>query len=105
MLKHKIVKPIIIAEIGCNHKGDFKIAKEMIAKAKECGAEYVKFQKRDNRLLLGDKYDQPHPVPENSYGDSYGKHRDFLEFDIKQHLKLKNIVKKLELATQFLYGM
>ena len=34
MMKHKIVKPIIIAEIGCNHKGDFKIAKEMIAKAK-----------------------------------------------------------------------
>ena len=35
MMKHKIVKPIIIAEIGCNRKGDFKIAKEMIAKAKE----------------------------------------------------------------------
>lgn len=95
MMKHKIVKPIIIAEIGCNHKGDFKIAKEMIAKAKECGAEYVKFQKRNNRLLLGDKYDQPHPVPENSYGDSYGKHRDFLEFDIKQHLKLKKYCKKI----------
>ena len=37
-------KPIIVAEIGCNHKGNFNIAKQMIREAKQCGADYVKFQ-------------------------------------------------------------
>ena len=36
----------IIAEIGINHQGDVEIAKELITKAKECGADAVKFQKR-----------------------------------------------------------
>ena len=81
-------KPIIVAEIGCNHKGNFNIAKQMIREAKQCGADYVKFQKRDNRYLLGDKYNAPHPVPYNSYGASYGKHRDYLEFDLSTHKKI-----------------
>ena len=76
-------KPILIAEIGCNHKGNFKIAKEMITVAKNSGADFVKFQKRDNKLLLGEDYHKPHPVPENSYAKTYGKHRDFLEFDYR----------------------
>ena len=42
--------PQIIAEIGCNHKGDIEIAKEMIyVAAKFCKADVVKFQKRNNR--------------------------------------------------------
>lgn len=34
----------IIAEIGCNHNGDKGLAEKMILKAKECGADGVKFQ-------------------------------------------------------------
>lgn len=37
-------KPYVIAEIGANHNGDIDLAKEMILKAKECGADCVKFQ-------------------------------------------------------------
>ena len=84
----KFKKPIIIAEIGCNHKGDINIAKRMIEVAANCGAEYVKFQKRDNKYLLKGNYDKPHPVQENSYGKTYGKHRDFLEFNMSDHYKL-----------------
>jgi sialic acid synthase len=80
--------PTIIAEIGCNHKGDIKIAKKMIEVASSCGASYVKFQKRDNKYLLKERYNIPHPVPENSYGKTYGLHREFLEFNMKQHLEL-----------------
>ena len=41
-------KPYVIAEIGCNHKGDLKIAKELINMAKIFGnANAVKFQKRN----------------------------------------------------------
>ena len=37
-------KPYIIAEIGVNHEGSINNAKEMIQKAKEGGADAVKFQ-------------------------------------------------------------
>ena len=38
-------KPLlIIAEIGVNHNGDIKLAKKLIDKAKDCGADFVKFQ-------------------------------------------------------------
>ena len=85
-------KPYIIAEIGCNHKGDIEIAKELIKVAKIfCNVDAVKFQKRNNReLLTEDQYNQPHPNPINSYGDTYGAHREYLEFDVNQHTDLKS---------------
>ena len=84
-------EPYIIAEIGCNHKGDVKIAKELIYMAKIFGnANAVKFQKRNNRELLTEKqYNEPHPNPANSFGNTYGEHREFLEFDVEQHRELK----------------
>ena len=87
----------VIAEIGCNHKGDFEIAKEMIQRAKVyCNADIVKFQKRNNLELLGvEGYNAPHPHPENSYGETYGKHRDFLEFTVEQHAELKKYCEEI----------
>jgi N-acetylneuraminate synthase len=70
--------------------GDMKIAKELIDLAKEAGAKYVKFQKRNNKeLLTKEQYNAPHPVPANSYGDTYGEHREFLEFNVVQNKELK----------------
>ena len=89
-------KPKVVAEIGCNHKGDFLLAKEMIMKAKDCGADYVKFQKRHSKsLLTASQYDAPHPNPKNSYGETYGKHREFLEFDAEQHEELSRYCAEL----------
>lgn len=84
--------PKVIAEIGCNHKGDIEIAKEMIKIAKIfCKADVVKFQKRTiKELLTVEEYNAPHPNPENSYGKTYGEHREFLEFSIEQHKELKD---------------
>jgi len=83
--------PQIIAEIGCNHKGDMSIAKEMIhVAAYFCKVDVVKFQKRTPReLLTPDEYDAPHPNPANAYGSTYGEHREFLEFNLDQHAQLK----------------
>ena len=85
-------KPYVIAEIGCNHKGDMEIAKELIKVAKIfCNVDAVKFQKRHNKeLLTEEQYNAPHPNPVNSYGDTYGAHREFLEFDVNQHQELKD---------------
>jgi len=87
-------KPILVAEIGCNHKGDINLAKQLIVSAANCGAQYAKFQIRDNKYLLGDDYRKPHPVPENSYGKTYGAHREYLEFSINQHKQLMKFCKK-----------
>lgn len=83
--------PKIVAEIGCNHKGSMDVAKEMISTAAIfCKADYVKFQKRNNKeLLTPDQYNAAHPNPANSYGDTYGAHREFLEFSKSQNEELK----------------
>ena len=86
--EHTLVK--IVAEIGCNHKGDLSVAKQLIIAAKNCGADVAKFQKRHNKSLLSDaEYNEPHPEPWHSYGKSYGLHREALEFSIEQHEDLK----------------
>ncbi|MCH5261045.1 MAG: N-acetylneuraminate synthase family protein [Lachnospiraceae bacterium] len=84
-------KPYVIAEAGCNHKGDMAIAKELIeVAALFCKADAIKFQKRCNReLLTEEQYNAPHPNPENSYGKTYGEHREYLEFTLEQHAQLK----------------
>lgn len=89
--------PYVIAEIGCNHKGDMEIAKELIKIAKIfSNADAVKFQKRNNKeLLTEEQYNAPHPNPANSYGDTYGAHREFLEFDVQQHAELKKYCESL----------
>jgi sialic acid synthase len=82
--------PRVISEIGCNHKGEFEIAKELIKLSKDCGAYAAKFQKRTPKeLLTEEQYNAPHPNPANAYGSTYGAHREFLEFSIDQHAELK----------------
>lgn len=81
----------IIAEIGCNHRGEMDTAKKLITVAATyCGAHVVKFQKRHNKELLTEaQYHAPHPVPGNAYGPTYGLHREALEFSQEQHAELK----------------
>lgn len=84
-------KPYVIAEAGCNHKGDMNIAKELInVAAAFCKVDAIKFQKRCNReLLTPEQYNAPHPNPANAYGQTYGEHREYLEFSVEQHAQLK----------------
>ena len=90
----------IIAEIGCNHKGDMEIAKELVRVAKIfCEADIVKFQKRNvKELLTEEQYNAPHPNPYHAYGETYGEHREFLEFDIEQHKELKEYCDSLDIV-------
>ena len=84
-------KPYVIAEAGCNHMGQMEIAHDLINTAAIfCKADAIKFQKRcPKELLTPEQYNAPHPHPENSYGDTYGAHREFLEFTVEQHAQLK----------------
>ena len=74
----------VIAEIGHNHQGKVETCMELFKVAKECGADAVKLQKRDNRsLYTAAGYDKPYDN-ENSYGATYGEHREALEFGARR---------------------
>ena len=79
----------VIAEIGHNHQGKLELAKEMFKAAKECGADAVKLQKRDNRgLFTAAGYNKPYDNP-NSFGATYGEHREALEFGEAEYKELQ----------------
>jgi sialic acid synthase len=87
----------VIAEIGHNHQGDLEKAKALIHAAHECGADAVKFQKRDNRVLFTSEfYDSPYDN-ENSFGATYGEHREALElsksdwFELAQYAREEGV--------------
>jgi N-acetylneuraminate synthase/sialic acid synthase len=85
----------VIAEIGNNHQGDLEICKQMFRAAKECGANAVKLQKRDNRSLFTKAaYNQVYNS-ENAFGKTYGEHREFLEFGAAQYAALKDYAREL----------
>ena len=100
----KIDKLYIVAEIGHNHRGDLEEAKKLFREAKNAGANAVKLQKRDNKSLYTKKfYNQIYDNP-NSYAETYGKHREVLEFDFDQYKELQIYAKEINIdffATPF----
>ena len=88
----------VIAEIGNNHQGDLNICKKMFLSAKQCGVNAVKLQKRTNKVLYTKKlYNSPYDN-ENSFGATYGEHREFLEFDADEYQELLKYAEELGLA-------
>lgn len=88
----------VIAEIGQNHQGDIEIAKRMIAAAKVAGADCVKFQKsclpdKFTRAALNRRYDGP-----NSWGCTYGAHKQHLEFSLEQYKLLQHFAHEQNIA-------
>ena len=88
----------VIAEIGHNHQGDLDKARQLFLRAKECGVDAVKLQKRDNRsLYTADMYDRPYEH-ENSFGRTYGDHREFLEFGRREYVELQKYAREFGLT-------
>lgn len=85
----------VIAEIGHNHQGKLDVAKEMFKVAKECGANAVKLQKRHNKELFTKEYYEKAYDNENSYGKTYGEHRETLEFNWDQYKELYAYAKEI----------
>ena len=85
----------VIAEIGHNHKGSVKIAKNLFLSAKNCGASAVKLQKRSNKNLYTKNFFNSIYDNKNSYGKTYGEHREFLEFSESQYLELIEYSKEI----------
>lgn len=78
----------VIAEIGHNHEGDLDKAEELVRQAVASGASAVKLQKRDNRsLFTRAMFNEPY-TGRNSYGPTYGAHREALEFGRSEYVHL-----------------
>jgi N-acetylneuraminate synthase/sialic acid synthase len=78
----------VIAEVGHNHQGSVETAKAMFSAARDAGADAVKLQKRDNRSLYTRSFfDKPYNG-DNSFGKTYGEHREALEFGPSEYAEL-----------------
>jgi N-acetylneuraminate synthase/sialic acid synthase len=88
----------VIAELGHNHQGSVETARQMLEEAWRCGANAVKLQKRDNRsLFTREFFDRPYEN-ENSFGATYGAHREALEFGRSEYQELLAYARELGLC-------
>jgi sialic acid synthase len=88
----------VIAELGHNHQGSLERARQLIHAAADCGVDAVKVQKRDNRSLFTRvQFDAPYDN-ENSFGATYGEHREALELGSEALAELQALAHELGLA-------
>ncbi len=88
-----ITKPYLIGEIGINHNGDMKIAKELIKNSKVCGFDAVKFQKRTIDVVYDKKtLDTPRESP---WGKTTREQKIGLEFEGNEYDEIDKYCKEL----------
>tara|TARA_B100002019_G_C21264993_1_gene598905 strand:+ start:761 stop:1756 length:996 start_codon:yes stop_codon:yes gene_type:complete len=89
------MKTLIIAEAGVNHNGDIKIAKQLIKKAADAGADYIKFQTfitEENITISSPRAD--YQIKNTQNNESQFEMVKKLELSEKDHLVLLNECKK-----------
>lgn len=83
-----------IAEVGQNHQGDVTTAIDYVTQFAKAGASAVKFQMRDNVTLFDQSMrDMPYKAS-NSFGDTYGEHRENLELSFEEFILIKDACDK-----------
>ena len=86
------MKIFLIAEIGINHNGDLKIAKELIDYAKEADFDAVKFQKRDIDSVYTKEYLDS--ARESPWGSTQRDQKEGLEFNEDEYQEINEYCKK-----------
>jgi len=90
------MKIIIIAEIGINHNGDIELAKNMISSAKKCGADLVKFQKRDINLVYSESFLKEKRA--SPWGKTQFDQKNGLEFSEKEYDIIDQYCKEIKIG-------
>lgn len=76
----------LIAEIGINHNGDLRIAKQLIDAAAEAGFDAVKFQKRMiDKVYTQEFLDAPRESP---WGSTQRAQKEGLEFSVEDYKEI-----------------
>jgi sialic acid synthase len=91
-------EPFVIAEIGHNHMGRLDVALEMVRQAAACGCDAVKLQKRTMKLCYTKAFLATPYNSEHAYGDTYGAHRDALEFGRSEYVEIGALASELGIA-------
>ncbi len=85
----------IVAEIGINHNGSLKIAKDLIQMAKSAGCDSVKFQKRDiQTVYTEEELNKPRKSP---WGDTQREQKEGLEFSKKEYDEIDQFCKSIKI--------
>ena len=104
MFKQSKNETFIIAEIGQNHNGDINIAKKIINQLDRYSYDEIngnrfnkvnaiKLTKRDlSEELSKSGMEKPY-INSNSFGKTYGEHREFLELSYNEHVELGKYIK------------
>jgi N-acetylneuraminate synthase len=82
-------KTIVIAEAGVNHNGNIQLAKQLIDVAKDCGADYVKFQIWVTDEILAPDAPKAQYQKDNDGDDSQYEMAKRLELTFDQYVELK----------------
>ncbi len=87
----------IVVEIASNHNGDLELCKKMFRKAKECGADAVKLQKRNNRqTFMKSILNSPYQSEYAKETGTYGEHREYLDrFDYDEFIQLRQLADEI----------
>jgi len=84
---------LIIAEVGINHNGDVKIAKQLIDLAKRAGCDAVKFQKRTIDIVYTKEFlDSSRESP---WGTTQREQKEALEFDKAAYDEIDNYCRQI----------
>jgi N-acetylneuraminate synthase/sialic acid synthase len=78
-----------IAEVGQNHQGDVRLAEKYVDTFSSLGANAIKFQMRDNKSLFSAEMYERSYNSENSFGRTYGQHREALELSMSDFRSLR----------------
>ena len=82
----------LIAEIGINHNGDLRIAKELIDAAADSGFDAVKFQKRTIDIVYTQEFlDSPRESP---WGSTQRAQKEGLEFSAQDYKEIDRYCKE-----------
>ena len=80
---------IVIAEAGVNHNGSLKLALEMIDKAKDAGADFIKFQTFSaNALVTKDAKQAKYQLKNSKKSESQLSMISSLELSHADHKKI-----------------
>ncbi len=89
-------KIFLIGEVGINHNGSLKLAKDIILAAKKFGFDAVKFQKRNPEISTPDN--KKEDIRNTPWGSmSYLNYKKRIEFSEKQYIEIDKFCKKIDI--------